>query len=154
MRLTESQLRQIIEEEWSALVAEAEERRIVRPGGPTPGAVANRPSQAEAPPKISASSASPARPKDISDIQATRSKMVSGSPFEAGSDAFNALYNGGNAEEFIMFRVKSKVTNDEFLMGRLVSHTFNPGTYVTVPGLFENKLGVGKDHRDHQSTTG
>lgn len=136
MRLTESQLRQIVAEEWAALVAEAGERRIIRPGQPPAPAV-----QPVTSPSTPASR--PQRPTEISDIQATRTKMVTGSPFEAGSDAFNALYNAGAAEEFIRFRVKSKIKNDEYTIGRLVSHVFNAGTYVSVPGLHE-KLGLGR----------
>jgi hypothetical protein len=64
----------------------------------------------------------------------------------AGSDAFNAIYNNGTAEELIRFKVKNKQNlDDDRMLSRLVSHVFNAGTFCIVPELFNTgELGVGE----------
>lgn len=137
--LNEEQVRQIVMTEWLALLGEAGERRIVRPGG------------------ASTAPATPARPDikpaqftrkvtGLGDIVATNRNLTPDSPFVAGSPAFNAMYNSGNAEELIRFKLKNKGNpDDDRMMSRLVSHVFNAGTFCIVPELFNaGELGVGE----------
>lgn len=138
--LNEQQVRQIVMEEWSNLLDEAGERRIVRPGAP--------PSQPSPAPRPTQTIAPPPRPSisSLADIVATTRSLRPGSAFVAGSPAFNAIYNGGNDEELIRFKIKNKQNpDDDRMLSRLVSHVFNAGSFVIVPELFEKgEVGVGE----------
>lgn len=136
-RILREELRTIINEEYESLLDEAGERRIVRPPGT---AMRHQPEIPTEPIKRPAINS-------IGDIQANVSSLRPGSVFVANSPVFNAVYNMGNDEEMIRFRVKGKNVSpdDERMLMRLVSHVFNEGTYFIVPELFATgQFGVGR----------